>query len=77
MQFTMWKGAHMTQEEKLVYLRSQIVCMEAEIKGMEVENLERERNGYAPAYDGKAFYELSSKYGLNHNQVIGYLTDRR
>lgn len=38
--------------------------------GMHWENVQREQEGYTPAYDENAFQDLLNKNGCHHNAVI-------
>ena len=62
----------MTHEEKAAYVHAQAVAATAEIEGMKAMNTERERNGYALAYNEAAFFAIPDKYGLHHNDLMRF-----
>ena len=62
----------MTHEEKAAYVHAQAVAATAEIEGMKAMNTERERNGYALAYDEAAFFAIVDKFGLGHNTLMEF-----
>lgn len=66
----------MDQADKVAFIHSQIVCANAEIAGMQAANLARMAEHQPLVYDEQAFYDVPSKYGLHHNDVISYLADR-
>lgn len=53
-----------------VRIMALITAAQARIEGMKAANAEREANGYAPAYDGDAFFEEFSRLELLANEVI-------
>ena len=63
-------------DDKTAYIFSQSVSAMIELEGMKAANIERERQGLAPAYGEEAFRKLSSDFCISHNDVIAYLYDR-
>lgn len=60
----------MTNEENLIFLKSQITCAIIELEAMKAENKQREIEGKSLAYDEESFLSLINKYGLGHNTII-------
>jgi hypothetical protein len=46
----------------LEFIISKRKALDAEIEGMKICNIERLNKGHSPAYDEKAFLEISVKY---------------
>lgn len=65
----------MDQAAKVAFIMSQVVCAQAEIEGMKAENAYRISNGDSPSYGKEAFSLVPARYGIEHNQVIGYLSE--
>jgi len=63
----------MTEEQKIVFIQSQILCATAEIQGMVAENSDRLARDGNVSYTAECFMDVPSRYGLEHNQVIEYL----
>ena len=61
--------------KRQTYILTQTANALIEALGMFSENIERNNNGYALAYDESAFDSLVDKYGISHNQVLKYLED--
>lgn len=61
----------MRADQAAAYVFSQAVAALAEIQGMDAENRLREIQGASPAYGESAFANVISKYGIDHNSVIG------
>lgn len=72
------KGASiaMTPEQKAAYVIAQAACASAEIAAMQAANQQRERQGFAQAWDEAAFLSIPDKYGIHHNAVISLFMDR-
>lgn len=62
--------------DKAAYVIAQAVCALAEIEAMKAENKQREIEGNSPAHNYDAFFEVTNKYCIGHNAVIGHLYDR-
>jgi len=62
----------MNNEQKVAYINAQVASMLAEMEGMKAANTERERDGFALAYDEKAFSSLPAEYGVDHNSVVAF-----
>ena len=60
----------MTPEQQAAYVMSQVACALIEMNAMIATNTERERNGWAPAYNEIAFLQLHEKYCIGHNAVL-------
>ena len=54
-------------EAKLLQFKMNLLQAEIAMNSMIVANKEREANGYAFAYDEKAFIDLIEEYGIHHN----------
>lgn len=65
----------MTPEQRAAFIHAQSVAALAEIEGMKALNTERERNGYAIAYDDEAFFNVPKHYGLTYNQLCEFFRD--
>lgn len=63
----------MTPEQKAAYINSQAIAAKIAAMGMEAENQQRIRDGMALAYLDKDFFNLIQEYGLESNNVVGYL----
>lgn len=60
----------MTDEQNLVYIRSQLLACEVELQAMIAENKWRESCGNSMAYGEDEFMELFNKYPIGHNNVL-------
>jgi len=60
----------MNEDQKLIYLRGQILCAEIEMQGMLAENKQREAVGASMAYVESDFQMLFSKYAITHNAIL-------
>lgn len=58
----------MTDEQKAAFINAQTALLQVEIKMMEAENLEREKQGLAHAHGAKQWEDLYTDY----NHIIGY-----
>ncbi len=65
----------MTREEKVAYINSQIACMLAEMEGMKAANAHCAVFNETPVHSEQDFLDLPVRYGVTHNQVLGYLRD--
>jgi hypothetical protein len=66
----------MSEEQRIVYINSQIACAQIKAMGMQAENLSRVHSGDEVKYFEKDFEALTQEYMIDHNSVIGYLTGR-
>lgn len=60
----------LTPEQAAAYVMAQAVAALIQLESMKVANAERERNGFAPAYDEAAFASLEVHYCIGHNAVM-------
>ena len=60
----------MTREQQIVYIQGQIVCAQAEILGMQAENMQRQHQCESMAYVRDDFQKIIDQYGIHHNAVI-------
>ena len=60
----------MTEDQKAAYVHAQVACAMADLFGMLAANTERQQQGYAPAYDQDAFFNLKEEYCISHNDVL-------
>lgn len=58
---------------RVAYINAQVACMLAELEAMKAENNKRDNNNLSAAYSEEDFRMLPDRYGIGHNQVIGYL----
>ena len=65
----------MTPEQKAAYINAQAACATIEAIGMQADNDHRLSLGQTIAYDGEAFQNLLTKYGIHHNAVVGFFHD--
>jgi hypothetical protein len=65
----------MNEQNRAIYIQSQIACAMIEIEAMKAENAQRESAGQAISYGYNAFICLIERYGLHHNAILGYLQD--
>lgn len=66
----------MTVRQRCAYVTSQAVAMQVELEAMKAANTERESEGLALAYDEKAFMDLITRYGMDHNTVVMNLMEQ-
>lgn len=57
----------MTPEQSAAYVMGQAACLNAEIAGMQAENMQRAALGQSMAYDEVAFIRVIDKYSCHHN----------
>jgi hypothetical protein len=69
-------GSEVNDEMRVVFIKAQITCAEAELFGMQAANAEARLNGDKMPYGISDFTAVPIKFGITHNQVIGYLTGR-
>jgi hypothetical protein len=67
----------MNENERAAYIQSQVACALIEMEAMKAANWMREMQGHTIAYGEEAFNNLVVKYGIGHNDVIGYLNKHR
>jgi len=56
-------------EERIAIVLAAVACANIRCAGMQAENQERARNGYALAYGEKAFQDVILEEGINWNAV--------
>lgn len=61
----------MTDEQKVVYINSQVICAQIEMEAMKVENRRNEIGGFSPTYVGEDFRDIVGRFGISHNAVLG------
>ncbi len=66
----------MTDEQRIVYVNSQIACALIEMEGMKTENMQRQNCNQTLAYTEKDFTNLIVKYDLGHNDVLSEILGR-
>lgn len=59
--------------EKVAYIMGQVACALIEMESMKAANRERQMRDQSDAYGEEAFFELTTKYAISHNAVLGYL----
>jgi len=57
------------QEERLMLRRERLMAVEIEMVSMQVANEQRKAQGYAPAYDAVAFYQLLARAKLDLDEI--------
>jgi len=62
----------MTEDQKAVFIQSQIACAMIACMGMQAENQNRIQQGKSVAYCDKDFFALKTEYGISHNDVLNY-----
>lgn len=65
----------MTKQQAAAYVFAQSVAALAAIEGSKAANVERERNGYALAYDEGAFADIAADFGITHNQIMALFAE--
>ncbi|MHC4356951.1 MAG: hypothetical protein ACYS0H_29990 [Planctomycetota bacterium] len=65
----------MNAEQKAAYVFAQAVSAMAAIEAMKAENIEREANGFALAFDESAFRAVETEYCISHNAVLDFFRD--
>lgn len=65
----------LTRAQVAAELNARAAWLNATVAGMQAENAERERNGEALAYDGRAFFGAVDEAGLNPVQIHNALHD--
>ena len=60
----------MNENENAAFIFSQAACALITAMGMMAENVQRERNGYSPAYGKNAFEAVIDEYGIGHNATL-------
>ena len=63
----------MNEEQRIVFIQSQIVCANAKIEGMKAENEVNLNMGLPPDFVQADFENVPVEFGLTHNQVIEFL----
>lgn len=66
----------MTDEMKVAYINAQIVSAQCRIFGMVAENAYQRSRGAPAPYRFDDFEKVSIEFGIHHNAVIGYFTNR-
>jgi len=66
----------MDENQQAAYIISQAACLMADILGMQAENMQRAHRGESMAFIYADFEEAMLKYGMAHNQVMGYFQGR-
>ena len=62
----------MTPEQKAAFVTAQAACMLAELKGLQADNLIAIALHEIPPHGREAFEALPARYGLGHNDVLGF-----
>ena len=63
----------MTEEQRIVFMRAQLLEAEIRMQGMIADNLESAYNGGGVVYTGAEFRQLIEEFGLGCNSVIQFL----
>lgn len=59
----------MNEQQRCIWLQSQIACALIEMEAMKAANVERESEGKALAYDEEAFMNLINRYGIHRRSL--------
>lgn len=65
-----------TPEGRAAFINSQVACAQIEAAGMVAENTRRASLGQSNAYGEDDFERLIHKYGIHHNAVVTFLSQR-
>lgn len=64
----------MNEQQRSAFIIARAAMLNAEIAGMQAENLSRANRGLSPAYDEALFQGMISNYSdLYHNNLLTYL----
>lgn len=63
----------MNDEQRLVFIQSQIACAMIEMEGMKAENAHRISCGNSLAYGEGEFGGIAQRFCIDHNSVVSYL----
>lgn len=66
----------MDKEQRIAFINSQIVCCNAELVAMQLQNKIDEQAGRPLTNSPKNFSDLPIYFQLGHNQVISYLLEQ-
>lgn len=66
----------MTDEQKVVYINSQIMCVNIRLAGMAADNLQKIAKKEYPVYGKNDFDALLEEFQIQSNDVIGFFHDR-
>lgn len=61
----------MNPEQQVAFIQSQIVCALAEMEAMRIENF-----GEVKKWSADDFRNIPYRFGIGHNDVIGFFTGR-
>ena len=56
------------------YVMGQVALLNAEVAAMQAENSIAIQNGNTPPYNDQSFVEVTERYNVDHNSVIGAFT---
>lgn len=62
----------LTPEQKAAYIQAQAVAAQIEMNMMLALNAERERGNFSPAYTDSDFYNLNTRYCINHIDIMKF-----
>lgn len=62
----------MTDEQKAAYINSQVMCASIEVAAMAADNMTALVLKEVPKFGHDDFEALIEKYGLEHNNVVGF-----
>ena len=64
----------MDEQARVALVQARTVMLLVELEEMKAANYERDRQGYAQAYDDSAFADLAKRYeDLEYNHVVAFL----
>lgn len=63
----------MDENQRLVFMYSQITCANIEMAAMQVEDKYYVLEGGYPVHSRQDYLALIEKYGIGHNSVIEYI----
>lgn len=62
----------MTEQQQVAYIQSQVACAMIEAMGMFSKNMSNKTKGNDIEYMEEDFENLTLKYGIHNNAVIGF-----
>lgn len=65
----------MTDEQKIAFIQTQVVCAQTTIEAMRATNQERISNDQAIAYGEEAFFQVQRDYLISQNAVIDFFNN--
>jgi hypothetical protein len=66
----------MTPEQQAAYVIAMAACVNAEVAAMQAENAVAIAAGNVPVFRSQDFLDMTVRYGIHHNAVVGMFTGR-